>query len=188
MTKRQKIIETGKMLKSKGVKYKLGAKSIPPNIPTYLDCSGFVRYCYLAAGLKVPDGTYYQWQGSKPVKALQIGDIGIMEDPSKLNGKVNHVGIYVGDGKWMHCNSSRNGITLEKTNIFKYPRRFDGLEEKTEKKGRVKKMINVKINGKTVKLDGFEEKDINYVSIREISELLGKTVEWNEKENTVVIK
>ena len=49
-------------------------------------------------------------------------------------------------------------------------------------------MINVKINGKTVKLDGFEEKDTNYVSIREITELLGKTVEWNEKEKTVVIK
>ena len=49
-------------------------------------------------------------------------------------------------------------------------------------------MINVKINGKTVKLDGFEEKDTNYVSIRELAELLGKTVEWNEKENIVIIK
>ena len=108
-----------------------------------------------------------------------------MQDPAKLGKKVNHIGIYLGGGYWIHCNYSRNGITLEKTDIFKYPRRFDGLEEK---KGRVKKMINVKINGKTVKLDGFEEKDTNYVSIRELAELLGKTVEWNEKENIVIIK
>lgn len=190
MNKREKIIETAKILKSKGVKYKLGAKSTPPKTPTQLDCSGFVRYCYLSAGVNIPDGTYYQFKGSKPIKKENLlpGDIGIMQDPANLGKKVNHIGIYLGGGHWIHCNYSRNGITLEKTDIFKYPRRFEGLEEKKEQKGRIRKMINVKINGKTVKLDGFEEKDTNYVSIRELAELLGKTVEWNEKEKAVVIK
>lgn len=187
MNKREKIVQTAKMLKGKEVTYKLGAKAIPPSIPKSLDCSGFVRYCYLSAGVNIPDGTYHQFENSIPINRENLlpGDIGIMENPSNLGKRTNHIGIYLGGGYWIHCNYSRNGITIEKTDIFKYARRFDGLEEK---KGRVGKMVNVKINGKTVKLDGFEEKDTNYVSIREITELLGKTVEWNEKEKAVVIK
>jgi cell wall associated hydrolase len=190
MNKREKIVQTAKMLKGKEVTYKLGAKAIPPSIPKSLDCSGFVRYCYLSAGVNIPDGTYHQFENSIPINRENLlpGDIGIMENPSNLGKRTNHIGIYLGLGYWIHCNYSRNGITIEKTDIFKYARRFKELGEKGKKDGRVGKMVNVKINGKTVKLDGFEEKDTNYVSIREITELLGKTVEWNEKEKAVVIK
>lgn len=188
MNKRERIIATAKMLKSAGIKYKLGAKALPPTIPKQLDCSGFVRYCYKSAGVNIPDGTYHQFKGSKGIneKDLLPGDVGIMEDPTKLGKKINHIGIYLGAGYWVHCNYSRNGITIEKTDIFKYPRRFNGLDN--EKKGRLNKMINVNVNGKTVKLNGFEEKDTNYVSVREIAELLGKTVKWDDKNKVIVIK
>ena len=168
MTKRQKIIETGKMLKSKGVHYKLGAKAIPPHIPTHLDCSGFVRYCYLAAGLKVPDGTYHQWQGSEPVKDLQVGDIGIMKDPAELHGKVNHIGIYIGDGFWMHCNYSRNGITIEKTKIFKYHRRFKNVDFGEEGTNYMKKDVVVKMNGKAEKLQLIDEEGHKYIKLQDL--------------------
>jgi hypothetical protein len=125
---RQKIIDTALMLQANKVKYKLGAKAVPPSIPKLLDCSGFVRYCYLGAGQDVPDGTYYQFNSSNPVKHadLRVGDIGFLHDPGQTRG-TNHIGIYAGDGKWLHCNYSRNGITLEKTNIFPYTRRFKGV-------------------------------------------------------------
>lgn len=126
----KQIISTGKMLQSKKVKYRLGAKVIPPTIPSHLDCSGFVRYCYLAAGMKVPDGTYYQFAASEEIKDLQPGDIGFLQLPSAPG--TNHIGIYIGDNLWMHCNYSRNGITIEKTNMFKYHRRFKGVIYKTE--------------------------------------------------------
>lgn len=125
---RQKIIDTALMLQANKVKYKLGAKAVPPSIPKLLDCSGFVRYCYLGAGQDVPDGTYYQFNSSNPVKHadLRVGDIGFLHDPGQTKG-TNHIGIFAGDGKWLHCNFSRNGITLEKTNIFPYTRRFKGV-------------------------------------------------------------
>lgn len=125
-----KAIETGLMLKSKGVKYKLGAKAMPPTIPTHLDCSGFVRYCYKVGGATIPDGTYYQFNQSEKVDKLQVGDLGFLQLPTDRG--TNHIGIYLGDGMWMHCNFSRNGITVEKTNMFKYHRRIKGITYKTE--------------------------------------------------------
>lgn len=185
MTKRQKIIETGKKLKLIDVRYKLGAKAIPPQIPTYLDCSGFVRYCYLAAGLKIPDGTYYQWNCSEPVKDLQIGDIGIMKSPAELHGKVNHIGIYVGDGKWMHCNYSRNGITIEKTNIFKHHRRFKNVDFGEEQTNYMKKECLVNMNGKSEKLQLIQEEGHKYIKLQDLWKF-GYNVSGNDKE--VVIK
>lgn len=125
-----KAIETGLMLKSKGVKYKLGAKAMPPTIPTHLDCSGFVRYCYKVGGATISDGTYYQFNQSEKVDKLQIGDLGFLQLPADKG--TNHIGIYLGDGTWMHCNYSRNGITVEKTNMFKHHRRIKGITYKTE--------------------------------------------------------
>lgn len=127
LVSREKILNAALMLQSKNVKYRLGAKAVPPNIPSHLDCSGFVRYCYLIAGANVKDGTWHQWHDSNSIKLsdLRIGDLGFKQ-PASSPG-INHIGIYAGDGKWIHCNASRNGITLEKTNIFPYIRRFKGI-------------------------------------------------------------
>ena len=130
MSKADIAIKTGKMLRSKGVKYRLGAKALPPVIPTHLDCSGFVRYCFRAAGINIPDGTYRQYHSSKEITAkdLKVGDIGFIQHPSTKG--TNHIGIYVGRGNWMHCNFSRNGITIEPTKMFdKHLRRFYIPEE-----------------------------------------------------------
>ncbi|SKB28258.1 NlpC/P60 family protein [Acetoanaerobium noterae] len=128
MINRNKILEAALMLKSKNIKYKLGAKAMPPTIPKVLDCSGFVRYCYKIVGVDIPDGTWYQWHASNSIKVsdLKIGDLGFKHDPGVERG-INHIGIYAGDGKWIHCNASRNGITLEKTTIFPYARRIKGV-------------------------------------------------------------
>lgn len=128
MINRNKILDAALMLKSKNIKYKLGAKAMPPTIPKVLDCSGFVKYCYKIAGVDIPDGTWYQWHASNSIKVsdLKIGDLGFKHDPGVERG-INHIGIYAGDGKWIHCNASRNGITLEKTTIFPYARRIKGI-------------------------------------------------------------
>lgn len=134
MTKAQKAIDAGMMLKSKGVKYKLGAKAMPPKIPALLDCSGFIVYCFKVAGVSIPDGTYYQFYSTAPVdiSKIKVGDLGFLQDPSAKG--TNHVGIYVGKGNWMHCNYSRNGITVEPTKMFnkhirRCPTLFDNEKE-----------------------------------------------------------
>ena len=175
-----KIIETGKMLKSKGVKYELGAKSVGPDIPTKLDCSGFVRYCFLSAGVFIPDGTYHQFNASLPVNKIRVGDVGFLQLPTQKG--INHVGIYVGDGLWMHCNYSRNGITIEKTNMFKYVRRFRGTEEEYD----VEK-ATMSINGKDRDVDVITVEGRTFVELRDLeSEKI--IVNWdNDKKKVIVL-
>ena len=174
-----KIIETGKMLKSKGVKYELGAKAVPPNIPTKLDCSGFVRYCYLSAGVFIPDGTYHQFNASLPVDKVRVGDVGFLQLPTQKG--INHVGIYVGDGLWMHCNYSRNGITIEKTNMFKYIRRFRGVEEEYD----VEK-ATMSINGKDKEVDVIMVEGKTFVELRDLaSDKI--IVDWDNDTKKVIV-
>ena len=133
MIDRKTIIETARMLKDKGLRYKLGAKAVPPIIPKELDCSGFVRYCYLSAGISVPDGSWHQWHTSKEIdkSELQLADLGFLYDPNK-NTDINHIGLYAGDGKWIHCNARTNGISIDEGKAFNYYRRFVNIDSVNE--------------------------------------------------------
>lgn len=184
--------------------YKLGAKYYTHNNnqkkPKYLDCSGFVVWCYKMSGFNVADGTYMQWQTSESVleKELKIGDIGIMKENG--TGTYNHVGIYAGDGYWIHCNYSRNGVTLEKTNIFKYPRRFknikfddDTQKDSTDKSNTITsdtsksevdkemvKMIQIESNGKVPTVNAINKDGNYYVKLRDLDKLGLLKVDYNQ--------
>lgn len=184
--------------------YKLGAKYYTHNNnqkkPKYLDCSGFVVWCYKMSGFNVADGTYMQWQTSESVleKELKIGDIGIMKENG--TGTYNHVGIYAGDGYWIHCNYSRNGVTLEKTNIFRYPRRFknikfddDTQKDSTDKSNTITsdtsksevdkemvKMIQIESNGKVPTVNAINKDGNYYVKLRDLDKLGLLKVDYNQ--------
>jgi len=184
--------------------YKLGAKYYTHNNnqkkPKYLDCSGFVVWCYKMSGFNVADGTYMQWQTSESVleKELKIGDIGIMKENG--TGTYNHVGIYAGDGYWIHCNYSRNGVTLEKTNIFRYPRRFknikfddDKQKDSTDKSNTITsdtsksevdkemvKMIQIESNGKVPTVNAINKDGNYYVKLRDLDKLGLLKVDYNQ--------
>jgi cell wall associated hydrolase len=152
------------------------------------------------SGFNVADGTYMQWQTSESVleKELKIGDIGIMKENG--TGTYNHVGIYAGDGYWIHCNYSRNGVTLEKTNIFKYPRRFknikfddDKQKDSTDKSNTITsdtsksevdkemvKMIQIESNGKVPTVNAINKDSNYYVKLRDLDKLGLLKVDYNQ--------
>ena len=194
--------------------YKMGAKyynyNNDVNKPKLLDCSGFVVWAYKMSGFSVPDGTYHQWQTSHEIssKDLKVGDIGIKEQGGL--GMYNHVGIYAGNGYWIHCNYSRNGVTLEKTDIFKYYRRFNNIifeDDKQSKPNSNKKddnktsttkanskkeddeMIEQKefiVNNKKVKLDTIFKDNKNYVSLQSLKDA-GLINASYDKENKIAV-
>lgn len=191
MKTRQDILKYAKSLIGY-TNYLMGAKwyshNNNPNRPKLLDCSGFVVWCYKMAGFNIADGTYLQWNTSNEVKSndLKIGDIGIKEHGGL--GMYNHIGIYAGDGKWIHCNFSRNGVTLEKTNIFKFYRRFNNVKFEDDKQTQkpntpqVKPQINIgdnemitkgqfKVDNKVVEIDRILKNNENYVKIQDLVKL-----------------
>lgn len=72
----------------------------PPNVPTWLDCSGFTAWCYWNA-LKINIGgwTGPQWNLGIPITLaqLKVGDLCFYGTPWKSGGAA-HVIIYVGHG------------------------------------------------------------------------------------------
>lgn len=97
---------TGNQIVSKakqylGVPYKWGGTT-----PSGFDCSGFVYYVLRSLGINASRTlvTMYS-QGTKVAKSdLQPGDIVFFQNTYKSG--ISHVGIYVGDGQFIHSPSS----------------------------------------------------------------------------------
>ena len=83
-----------------GRPYKFGGAS-----PSGFDCSGLVLYSYKLAGLSLPRDTEHQRQASRIVRvsSLRRGDLLFFDQQGKKN---SHVGIYLGDGQFVHAPSS----------------------------------------------------------------------------------
>jgi cell wall-associated NlpC family hydrolase len=74
------------------------------------DCSGLIQYAYAQQGISLPRvSTSQATQGEaveKSLAALQRGDI--LTFASQQGGrKVSHVGLYLGQGRFIHSSSSR---------------------------------------------------------------------------------
>jgi murein DD-endopeptidase len=73
--------------------------------PEGFDCSGLVRYSYLAAGLDVPHRTKDLKNASSPVgyTKMRRGDLLFFDEQGV---KYAHVGIYIGDDHFVHAPST----------------------------------------------------------------------------------
>lgn len=80
--------------------------------PEGFDCSGLVRYSYQAAGLELPHGTTQLRKLSHPVAltTLHKGDLLFFNEEGK---KYSHVGIYEGDGRFVHAPSSGKSVRID---------------------------------------------------------------------------
>jgi murein DD-endopeptidase len=70
--------------------------------PEGFDCSGLVRFAYLAQGITVPRTTGEQFQAAREVKLARLapGDLLFF----RIDGNaVSHVAIYTGDGRFVHA-------------------------------------------------------------------------------------
>lgn len=94
-----------------GCPYSYGASG-----PRAFDCSGFTSFIYRQMGVSIPRGASGQYKAGTPVSRdnLQPGDLVFIADPAYTAGyPVSHVGIYVGNGQFIHASSYRyEGITI----------------------------------------------------------------------------
>lgn len=107
-----------------GIRYKYGGKS--PE--TGFDCSGFVRYVYQqAANLTLPHGARAISQLGKtiPKHELKPGDLVFF---NTLRSTFSHVGIYLGNNKFIHSPSSGGGVRVENMQDSYWEKRFNGAQ------------------------------------------------------------
>jgi cell wall-associated NlpC family hydrolase len=106
-----------------GTPYKLGGKDPQQG----LDCSGFVRYVYKqSAGIDLPHNARAISREGVAVseRELKPGDLVFFKT---LRHPFNHVGIYAGDGKFVHASSrsAREVVVSDITEQY-WAERFDG--------------------------------------------------------------
>ncbi len=93
---------------------------------TGFDCSGLVSHVYReATGLPVKGTSADLGQKSRPIDRtrLQPGDLVFF---NTLGARHSHVGIYVGDGRFVHASNPRTGVRLDQLNNRYYAQRFEG--------------------------------------------------------------
>lgn len=80
--------------------------------PSQMDCSAFTKYVFGLEGVSLKWGTRYQKDaGSEVAKQnLKKGDL-VFFWISNSN-EIGHVGIYIGDGQFIHNNPSFNGVGI----------------------------------------------------------------------------
>jgi len=107
VVKADDIAATGKQFL--GTRYLFGAAS---NRTDAFDCSSLMQYIFKKNGIDLPRSSRDQAKvGEYVAKSdLQPGDL-VFSDTNK-DGKINHVSLYIGDGKLLHTYRVGIGVTI----------------------------------------------------------------------------
>lgn len=100
-----------------GVPYRYGGST-----SSGFDCSGLVYFAYGRAGKSVPRTTGQLWSATTPVQPgqIRVGDLLFFS----IEGKMSHVGMYIGDRKFVHAPSSGRTVTVANLNSPFYSAAF----------------------------------------------------------------
>lgn len=103
-----------------GTPYKWGGTS-----PIGFDCSGFTQYVMKQFGINLPRVSYQQGSGGKAVggKDLRPGDL-VFWDNSSRNRGADHVGIYIGGGKYIHAPQPGSSVKISNLGGNYWARRY----------------------------------------------------------------
>lgn len=107
-----------------GIRYKYGGNS--PE--TGFDCSGFVRYVFKqAASLTLPRSAIEisQLGTTVPKNELQPGDLVFF---NTLKSAFSHVGIYLGNNRFIHSPSSGGKVRVENMQDGYWAKRYNGAQ------------------------------------------------------------
>lgn len=88
-----------------------------------LDCSSLMQFMYKRAlGISLPRTAAAQRDKSKTIgfQDLQPGDLLFF----KINSRTNHVGIYIGHGKFIHASSSNRRAVITSMELPYWKKRF----------------------------------------------------------------
>lgn len=113
-----------------GVPYKYGGNSPDSGF----DCSGFVGHVFKRSlGISLPRSAQQISRQGQPVKLAQLreGDL-VFYDTN--NQAYSHVGIYLGDDRFIHAPSSGGSVRIENMDLDYWRKHFNGARRITSRR------------------------------------------------------
>ncbi len=104
------------------IPYRFGGSSAEQGF----DCSGLTMAVYRLNGIYLPRTSREQYNAGRAVDTgnMKEGDLVFFDTMSK--GQVSHVGVYIGDGKFIHAPKSGKNIRIDSLSAGYFKKRFIG--------------------------------------------------------------
>lgn len=94
--------------------------------PGGFDCSGYMQYLYAKEGVSIPRTANQQSKVGKEVSRFKLkkGDLLFFLTDKSRNIPITHVGMYLGDDKFIHAASKKEGIIISSFSKSRYSKIF----------------------------------------------------------------
>ena len=119
---RQSLVKTAKDFI--GVPYLWGGVSVDKGF----DCSGLTMTVYQLNGLDMPRHSATQFDAGDPIKLSELQQGDLVFFATRGRGKVSHVGIYIGDGQFIHAPKRGKKICIDSLSNEYFDKRFIGAK------------------------------------------------------------
>ncbi|QOX79693.1 C40 family peptidase [Trichlorobacter lovleyi] len=104
-----------------GIPYQWGGTTVVDG----MDCSGFTKAVYNLCGVNIPRTSREQYKAGNPVSKSELRD-GDLVFFGASESSITHVGIYVGNGKFVHAPRRGEEIKTASVDESYFERRFVG--------------------------------------------------------------
>jgi len=94
--------------------------------PKGFDCSGLTMVCYRLNGLNLPRVSRNQFQAGRWVPKAQLRPGDLVFFATKGGQRVTHVGMYIGEGKFIHAPRTGKNVRIEKLSNSFFTKTFMG--------------------------------------------------------------
>ncbi len=115
----EEIVDYGKLFI--GTPYVWGGNDLKSGV----DCSGLTQKVYAGFDIDISRVSYMQAKDGMPIakEQLQPGDLVFFDTSGVNNGRISHVGIYAGNGQFLHADST-HGVMLSSLGSNYYTRNY----------------------------------------------------------------
>jgi cell wall-associated NlpC family hydrolase len=117
---REEIVRTAESFV--GVPYLYGGSSPDEGF----DCSGLTMAVYDLNGFRLPRSSREQYGSGDAVPKGEIAKGDLVFFSTMMDGRVSHVGVYVGDGRFIHAPGRGKKITVDSLSSRYFERRYVG--------------------------------------------------------------
>lgn len=107
-----------------GVPYRWGGESVEEGF----DCSGFTMTVYRLNGLDLPRSSRSQWHTGMPVSKSDLKKGNLVFFRTAVSGKISHVGIYTGNGQFIHAPGKGKKVRRSSLKNRYYKTRYAGAK------------------------------------------------------------